>query len=298
MELDEYQKKAQLTDQFPDVNDDGASLTIPILGIIGELGSLVTCFKKRIRDGESYEHFILDLREEIGDVLWYVANLASKWDLSLNEIAKENLDKAEDRWVSSSKCREEYIIYDQSFPAEEQLPRKLLLRFEKNQNDEAASVYIVDSEGNENKIGDTLTDNSYVDDLYRFHDVFHLSYAAILGWSPVLRDLLNIKRKSSPQVDEVEDGARARITEEAISLYIFSYAKRHYMLENLREIDLDVLSTIRNLVSGFEVKDRTLYEWRLSILKGYEVYRKLNRYNGGYVKIDLLAREISFLHKL
>jgi hypothetical protein len=35
-------------------------------------------------------------------------------------------------------------------------------------------------------IGDQLTDNHLEPDDYRFHDVFHLSYTAILGWSPVL----------------------------------------------------------------------------------------------------------------
>ena len=42
----------------------------------------------------------------------------------------------------------------------------------------------------------------------RFHDIFHLSYAAILGWSPTVRALLRCKRKSDPRVDEVEDGGK------------------------------------------------------------------------------------------
>ena len=46
------------------------------------------------------------------------------------------------------------------------------------------------------KIGDELTDNAYKDDGYRFHDVFHSAYVAILGWSPVIRKLLKRKRKS------------------------------------------------------------------------------------------------------
>ena len=43
-----------------------------------------------------------------------------------------------------------------------------------------------------------------------FHDVFHLAYAAVLGWSPTTRALLKIKRKSRPEIDENEDGARAK----------------------------------------------------------------------------------------
>ncbi len=58
-------------------------------------------------------------------------------------------------------------------------------------------------------IGDRLTDNRLEPDDYRFHDVFHLAYAAILGWSPVLRALFKVKRKSCPKIDENQDGARA-----------------------------------------------------------------------------------------
>ena len=58
-------------------------------------------------------------------------------------------------------------------------------------------------------IGDSLSDNAYVDDGYRFHDVMHLAHMAVLGWSPVMRNLLKLKRKSQPTIDEVEDGARA-----------------------------------------------------------------------------------------
>lgn len=59
-------------------------------------------------------------------------------------------------------------------------------------------------------IGSPLNDNSHVDDAYRFHDVLHLAYVAILGWSPVMRALFGLKRKSSAKHDRVEDGARGR----------------------------------------------------------------------------------------
>ena len=39
------------------------------------------------------------------------------------------------------------------------------------------------------RLGNDLMDNAYEDDGYRFHDVFHLACAAVLGWSPVLRAL-------------------------------------------------------------------------------------------------------------
>lgn len=61
--------------------------------------------------------------------------------------------------------------------------------------------------------------------MYRFHDVFHLAYAAVLGWSPVLRALLKCKRKSHPWLDENQDGARAILIEEGISTFVFNHAK-------------------------------------------------------------------------
>ena len=74
--------------------------------------------------------------------------------------------------------------------------------------------------------GDELQDNAYVEDGYRFHDIFHVAHAAKLGWSPVLRGkLLNPKRKRSvdPIVDEVEDGGRAIVIDEAIVAYVWEY---------------------------------------------------------------------------
>ena len=63
-------------------------------------------------------------------------------------------------------------------------------------------------------LGDDLTDNSYREDGYRFHDVMHLANVACLHWSPVLHALMKRKRKSNRRTDEVEDGARAMIFEE------------------------------------------------------------------------------------
>jgi len=75
-------------------------------------------------------------------------------------------------------------------------------------------------------IGDRLKYNANETDHYGFHDVFHLAYVAHLGWSPVIRSLLKVKRKSVRAVDENEDGARAMIIEEGIATWIFNHAKK------------------------------------------------------------------------
>ena len=84
------------------------------------------------------------------------------------------------------------------------------------------------------KLGDPLTDNAYDDDGYRFHDVFHLAYASMLGWSPITRFFFKAKRESDPRVREVEDGGRATVIEEAISAFVFDYARNERFLEGVR----------------------------------------------------------------
>src|SRR5690606_39045194 len=102
-------------------------------------------------------------------------------------------------------------------------------------------------------IGDDLTDNAYDDDGYRFHDVFHLAYAAKLGWSPVTRKILKCKRRSMSQVDEVEDGGRATVIEEAISAFVYDYARKHDYLDGVKKLDYELLKTIKSLTSDLEV---------------------------------------------
>lgn len=290
MDIDTYQKEARVTDQFPDT-EDGRALLIPMLGIIGEMGSLATCFKKRMRDNENYELFLDDLKVEMGDVLWYLANLSTKWNFKLSEVAQKNLDKNTDRWINTQSVKS--ILLDEQYSVLEQMPRVLTVRFFQGTNEylnkESVAITV-----NDEAIGDELTDNAYENDGYRFHDVFHLAYATFLGWSPVLRTLLKIKRKSSPEIDEVEDGARARIIEEAISLYVFTYAKQHNLLDGVKEIDFEILKTIKNLVSYLEVRDRTALQWKQAILEGYQVYRKLKENIGGQVTINLTERSIVY----
>src|ERR1700682_824620 len=83
--------------QFPDKKSDGA-LLIPLLGIAGETETLLSEFKKKIRDKESYDGFKERAEEELGDVLWYLSNIASRLDLSLSAIATKNLHKTQERW--------------------------------------------------------------------------------------------------------------------------------------------------------------------------------------------------------
>ena len=75
------------------------------------------------------------------------------------------------------------------------------------------------------RTGDPLTDNSWSETGYRWHDTLHLAHAVCLGWSPVFRGLAGIKRRSDPRVDHVEDGGRAAVADEAIAWAVFCHAR-------------------------------------------------------------------------
>lgn len=293
MHLTEYQQEAQATDQLP--AGDPNAVIVPLLGMAGEVGSLLAEYKKYLRDKDAHVLFPKQVAEELGDILWYLANTATKFGLDLAAVAADNLAKTRDRWPPPGHP-DRYHLFDDDFPADEQLPRSF-------------SATIVDGVGAEGKgritltiggvpAGDPLQDNAYDEDGYRFHDVFHLAHAAKLGWSPVLRGKLltpHRKRRSAPDIDEVEDGGRAIVIDEAIVAYVWEYARRHRFLEGVTTVDYPVLKTIRQLTDGLEVAARTAHDWEGAILAGYRVFRKVRARKGGVVAVDLQARSIDLV---
>lgn len=91
MDLSEYQRLSRRTAEYPR-ND---WLAYPALGLAGEAGEVAEHAKKAIRDdaGSVSDERRAAMAKELGDVLWYVAQLASELDLDLNEIADTNLQK-------------------------------------------------------------------------------------------------------------------------------------------------------------------------------------------------------------
>jgi NTP pyrophosphatase (non-canonical NTP hydrolase) len=91
MDLSEYQRESRRTAEYP----REAWLAYPALGLAGEAGEVAEHAKKAIRDddGKVSDERRAAMSKELGDVLWYVAQLASELDLSLDEIAKQNLEK-------------------------------------------------------------------------------------------------------------------------------------------------------------------------------------------------------------
>ena len=88
-----YQKQAQTTAVYPGRGE--GNFVYPALGLAGETGEICEKLKKAIRDegGRISEERKSLLAKELGDVLWYVATLATELGLDLGEIAEGNLAK-------------------------------------------------------------------------------------------------------------------------------------------------------------------------------------------------------------
>lgn len=171
------------------------------------------------------------------------------------------------------------------------LPQKYSVKFEEL-NDSSFPKVRVTVDGMQS--GDVVDDNAFENDGYRFHDVFHYTFAALLGWSPCVRSMLKRKRKSNVHIDRIEDGARAAITEECISLMIFCNAKQNNYYQDATYVDSYLLNTIKNMTAQFEVKDKTTDDWQQAILKSYEMFRLLNEHGGGTINFDAINKSVSF----
>lgn len=369
LSLNGYQNLALKTDR---TLQKSGNLSLPILGLFGETGSLLSEVKKKQRDSKSYDSYEIGVIEEFGDALWYLAVIAAHANIRLADIADEfgdgskepllfvnlqpqqtlnlaapttefartllklansvgnltnsdgetlsadqavfaqklktifrnlvhaaneagvtlgdaavhNLRKAQDRWPTD---RTPPPLFDREFPPEEQLPRKLEIEIFERYSGPKQYVY---QRCNGVNIGDRLTDNSVVEDFYRFHDAFHYAYAAVLGWSPVTRALLKLKRKSKTKVDDGEDGARAIILEEGVAAYVFARAKEHQFFEGRDEVDFNLLKTVRSFVQGFEAEQCPLWLWEEAILKGNAAYRFLRQHRRGRLILDLDKRDM------
>jgi NTP pyrophosphatase (non-canonical NTP hydrolase) len=377
--LNEFQRYTRSTDQNPRSGTEG--LHLPILGLFGEIGSLVSELKKKHRDTDSYVAYRDSVLEEFGDVLWYFANIADRanldlsilaqrmfrtvedWDeveshefgtfddvqskrehvgpvsnprfeqgiinladksgtllqdlssgaieqnrdtlsadlveifraiiraaddadISLEQAALGNIKKTWSRWPGTKVYPE---LFDVNFPREEQLPRALTIVIEEKQ---VGTKFFVLQHANGINIGDRLTDNIAEPDDYRFHDVFHWTYAAVLGWSPVTRALLRLKRKSDPFFDENQDGARAQLIEEGVATWIFKYAQKLNFYENIPTVDYHLLKSIQQFVQGYEVESCPLWLWEQAILDGCKAFRFLRRERRGALHLDLTSRTV------
>jgi hypothetical protein len=181
-------------------------------------------------------------------------------------------------------------FFDDDYPPGEQIPRRLevTLRAEPGPHGEAVRMTV-----NGLQVGDPLTDNSWDETGYRWHDALHLAHAVCLGWSPVFRALAGLKRRSDPRMDHVEDGGRAAVADEAIAWAVFCHARRRRWYAD-RPPDADLLDYVQEMTYALEVSARGRADWAHAIRTGLACLRAVWQHGGGVLVGDLGDRMLAF----
>jgi NTP pyrophosphatase (non-canonical NTP hydrolase) len=290
--FDEYQKTAFLTSRTkPD------ELVEVCLAVLQQL--VAELFRNKLPPIEQELNKQLCDRQPnmiLGEIIWHLSALASLYQLALSTVLEVNRQKLERRFGRGAPTP----LKDKGRNEAERLPRRFEIAFV-TIGEGRSRMYM-----NGRRLGDDLTDNSHSEDGYRFHDVMHLALAAKLGWSPVLRKLMGKKRRTDSKLDEVEDGARAAIIEEAVIKAIHSEGVRLATLRNPRgdskpglfangaDISFGFLRRLDDFVSGLEVEANKYWEWEDAIVAGFEIFEKLRSVGQGTVSVDVNARSLSF----
>jgi NTP pyrophosphatase (non-canonical NTP hydrolase) len=315
VEFSAYQRAASETSQLRLGGPQGA--IAPMLGLASETGSILNVYKKYLRDGIGLAANREFLREELGDLLWYTAAVATACGLDLEDIAQANLARTRDRYPHqhAETGRAALPAFDAAYPDQERFPRRLVVAVTGQvlaSGRRAAVLTLVSAEPNAfpdgpvgisgkphgfrvgAELGDPLTDNSRRTDAYRFHDAIHLGFLAVLGWSPTMRSLLRLKRKSSPEADECEDGARAIFAEEGLAAVLSRLAPGRTGFLNQASIDGDVIEVAKAAATGLEAEAVPGWLWQAAICQGFRAMYLLGENDGGYLVADLDARELAY----
>lgn len=228
--------------------------------------------------------------KEIRKIFYCLHSLSLKNGTSLKEVLEFNLDKINKRYGEVTRCDE---LYKQNpdLPDWQKFPEKLEVKFISINPEKSKIAIIVDGR----RYGDLLTDNSHSPDGYRFHDVFHFGFFAILSWSPVTRALLKVKRKSDPETDEVEDGARAILIEEGIVHLVFRYCEeKEFEFPGNDTVDTNLLKTIHYMTTGYEADKIAMRLWEKSIIDSSRVFKKVWDNAGGTILLNRETQKICY----
>lgn len=292
LSFDDYQQVAFLTARTSDIE-----LVEVCLAVLTQLGAeLLRSYLPPIE--KELNRTLPDRRTDVvlGEVIWHVSALAELFGLRLSDVVETNRRKLLFRLDRSQRTP----LHDADAPSDQQLPRRFEVEIVTSGDGRSQMIW------NGEPLGAELTDNAHQEDGYRFHDVMHLANAAMLGWSPVLRSLMRRKRKYDERIDEVEDGARAQIVEEAVVKMIHSEGVRLArsraneqdapapLFIDKNEISFSFLKLVRGMVAGLEVSENKDWEWEEAILKGHSLFYALSLGVAGRVQVDLEARAIDF----
>ena len=96
MTFEEYQKESRKTALYP---NKGNNFIYPVLGLCGESGEIAEKIKKVIRDegGVASDLKKEEIKKELGDVLWYISQIATELGLSLDAVGMANIEKLQSR---------------------------------------------------------------------------------------------------------------------------------------------------------------------------------------------------------
>ena len=100
MEFNEYQKQSRKSARYPGA---GHNFVYPALGLAGETGEVIEKIKKLLRNDEVLTADQIspdkktELEKEMGDVIWYLAQLTTELGLELDVIAERNIEKITSR---------------------------------------------------------------------------------------------------------------------------------------------------------------------------------------------------------
>jgi NTP pyrophosphatase (non-canonical NTP hydrolase) len=311
----EYQRAALRTNIFHPTGPQAA--TVPLLGLAGETGSILNVYKKFLLDKSDIASQNAFLSEELGDLLWYLSAVASALGLDLEAIAAENLKKASDRYevIGEDSQLKSFPIFDAKYKEHEKFPRKFVVRLVQREEPDghlSASMYVLhadpfvfsnrpfEADGKPvgfrlgEQIGASLTDKSRREDGYRFHDAIHLGFMAVLGWSPVIRDSMHLRRKSCPETYAYEDGPRAFFAEEGLSAVLAGLAERRSGFQSEISVDSDAISMMKAATENLEAARLPAWLWRKAICQGFQAMHQLHENGGGVLIADLDARTLVF----
>lgn len=293
MEFDDYKKLAFLT-----ARTEGRVLLEVCLAVLAQLGAEL--MRRQLPELElDINRSVVDrtVNQILGEVAWHVSALASLYALSLDDVVESNRAKVSSR----RKPGVPTPLHDGAAPTSQRFPRKFEIAFV-SVGPRRTRMYM-----DGRQVGDELTDNAYDNDGYRFHDVMHIANTAHLGWSPVFRKLLGRKRRYEPQLDEVEDGARANIVEELVVKAIHSEGVRlaanrpmvidpqdERIFASREEITFALLKFLQPFVKGLEVAGNQAWEWENAIFDGGKIFHELRQEGQGTVSVDLAERTMTF----
>jgi NTP pyrophosphatase (non-canonical NTP hydrolase) len=96
MDFNEYQKMAKRTANYPSV---GHRIIYPVLGLAGESGEIANKIKKIFRDDNNIITIERkeSIKKELGDILWYISQISTELEISLDDVAVSNINKLASR---------------------------------------------------------------------------------------------------------------------------------------------------------------------------------------------------------